>query len=742
MAVAFAPIYQKQQPSGGWSYLFTANGAADPSKPWTGIYITSDHAQSAGSLAQLSAMFTQFENQSPLNLLAFLYFAADAAATVAQIGPALDAINWKTARYAGLVTWIATPGAITQAAVDAAPRLPFVPYKPVPRSPVTPSLSNPAQQPLLALNPGIAGSESLYVTGADWAATSVTIGANSTNDGIMLTCAANLAVARGITGADQQKIIVSGISAIQIPASNTNNGCLVFDGALQTPVSGIGLGFEYALTVAAGAPSSTPASGPLAYPLLDTPDGLAGRPTSAVLSILAPLDNTQCYLSLQAADGPVRSAFRTLLDRLVLLTPQADGSSRLVFNPGFNNTLYLTPGGAFALSIDGGSEPNQYGLGSQLLCGLSGVEYIHFAAGDLLWFYPGGNAAINVQADPDLPKPANVTFAFDPSASSKTAWAMVLQAAPNQPDVRQYYSEPDQAPFFTKSSVSTDPEELGFYALSLSQLPNTAGQNASPYQFPLLPYASFVPPASGFGSDPDYVETFEYQLINPTRKALIEAMAVASGPQSHTGQDTSNVTAITPEGYASVFANGNWQSLEIAQMGTAGAATDIEISFAPAKPAQQIPQALQDAFLTNQQFLVITSPANLGTFTNRVTIDSWPFTIDLTKNTTVGNYRNVVIFKSANATVSQLAESSGTVDALCRFQQRHRGPGRTFPIQLAGRLSRYGKTALRRRQGRRQLAEFLRADRRPDLERLSRAQRRHQYPNSSRPDRSAARRHR
>src|SRR6185295_8929993 len=35
--------------------------------------------------------------------------------------------------------------------------------------------------------------------------------------------------------------------------------------------------------------------------------------------------------------------------------------------------------------------------------------------------------------------------------------------------------------------------------------------------------------------------------------------------------------------------------------------------------------------------------------------DIWPFTIDLTKNKTVGDYRNVILFKSANATVTQLA---------------------------------------------------------------------------------------
>jgi hypothetical protein len=691
MAVIFGKVYEAQPPRGGWSCLLAANSAIDGTKPWTGIYIASDHQQSAGLISQLSAIFQQFENQQ-FNLLAFLNFAPNAGTSAAQIGAALDAINWSavqpTAR-AGLVTWIANPTAISQAAVTAAPCLPFIPYKSSPRSKVVPSLNNPAQQPLLPLAPGTAGGENLYVTGADWGATSVLIGANSSDDAIALTCSVNLVLARGIAGADQQKVAVSGISAVQIPLSDTNDGCLVFDGAFGAPISGIGLGFQYSFSVVSSQQASSaspppaseanppPASGAVTYPLLNTPDGLAGRATSAVLSILAPLDNSHCYFSLPAAGGPVRTGYRTILDRVVLFTPMADGSSRLVFNPGYGNTRYLTPTGAFAVSIDGGSEPSKYGLGSQLLCGLSGVEYIHFAAGDLLQYFPGANASVSVQADPDLPKPANVAFAFDPAAACQTAWAMLLPA-PGQSDPRQYYSEPDQAPFFfANSAISTDAKELGYYALSLSQLPNTAGPKT---MFPLLPYAGLLPAASGVGADPAYVESFEYQLINPTRKAAIESMAVVAPLQSHTSPtgDQNNVTAITPEGHAAVFDDaGNWLRLRIALM-SSSAGTDIEITFNQASGAAKMPQPLQEAFLTNQQFLVVTSVANLGAFTNRLTMSHWPFILDPSKNTTVGDYRNVIIFKSANATVSQLARHPELWTRYADFNNATTDPNGTF----------------------------------------------------------------
>jgi len=37
---------------------------------------------------------------------------------------------------------------------------------------------------------------------------------------------------------------------------------------------------------------------------------------------------------------------------------------------------------------------------------------------------------------------------------------------------------------------------------------------------------------AGFGADPVYVESFEYQLLNPRRKALIEAMSAKVAPTS------------------------------------------------------------------------------------------------------------------------------------------------------------------------------------------------------------------
>ena len=675
MALSFYSIYPHPGSSinGRYSYLLASRQTVDPSQPWTAIYLAADQTQpSLGNPVAIDWLFQQFENHT-YNCLIFLYFAADAAVDVGKIGPALDQIDWQpgTAKNKGVIVWVAAPKTLTQPTLNAAPQLPFS-LQGSGRQPVLPFAMAPGQQPLLLLDRNNPGGASLFITGG----ATVPLSASGNNDGLLLS-GGGLGIARGTSVADQQPV-VSGIAQIEIPAGDTNNGALVFSGSfagafafpgtMAPPDSGpgLGLGFQYGVTVA-GASAKGPTSGPLCYPLLDTPTGLNGWTTSAVLSILRPDIATYTYFALPpSGTNAVPSAFRTLLDGTILLTPQNDGSSRFVFNVGYGGMLYLTPLGRFAMSIDNGNGqgqngPNPYGLGNQLLCGLSGVEYIQFTPGDLLSFHPRRNADISAQIDADLPKPANVTLAFNSAATLMTAYAMVLPASQSQPDVRHYYSEPDQAPFFAKPEDSTDPKDLDYYALSIAQLPDAVGAPGTFFPFPLLPYAAFVPPAdnSQFGFDHQYVETFEYQLINPTRKAAIEKMVAGKTLQSHTGQDSNDVNAITPEGYAAVFSGGDWKSLTVAQMGPKKdgpkVPTFINISFAPAGGDAQIPHALQEAMLTNQQFLVITKTTNLGAFSNDVKMSSWPFTLDLSKNTTVGDYYNVIIFKSANATVSQLA---------------------------------------------------------------------------------------
>ena len=499
MALSFYPIYSGGSKNGRFSYLLASRQTVDPSKPWTGIYIASDQNLGPGlaKSTTINDLFQQFAGgPSLINTLIFLYFAADAAANVTAIGGALDGIDWRpgTLKNQGTIIWVAAPRAIAQAAIDAAPRLPYsISGGRVNRAPFA---NSPGQQPLLSLAPGATGSQSLFISGG----ATVPLSATANNDGLLLG-GGGLGIARGTSSADQQPVIAT-IAQIAIPAGDANNGCLGFTGSfagtgtfsfpgtLPLPTSGLGVGFQYGITVDGS--STSPTSGPVSYPLLDTPGSLQGWPTSVVLSIL---DNKETFFSLQpSGSNTVRSAFRTLLDGTILLTPQSDGSSQLVFNVGYGNAIYLTPQGAFTHGgrrRQRGSDTEPSGLGNQLLCGLSGVEYISFVPGDLLWFYPDKPAGIIAELDSDLPKPANVALAFDATTPPKltTAYAMVLPVPASKADGRAYYSEPDQAPFFTKPKQSADSNalDLSYYALSIAQLPKALGPSETYVPFPLLP---------------------------------------------------------------------------------------------------------------------------------------------------------------------------------------------------------------------------------------------------------------
>ncbi|HDR27551.1 hypothetical protein, partial [Rhodovulum sp.] len=111
--------------------------------------------------------------------------------------------------------------------------------------------------------------------------------------------------------------------------------------------------------------------------------------------------------------------------------------------------------------------------------------------------------------------------------------------------------------------------------------------------------------------------------------------------------------AVTPQGHKATFRNGHWSALDVAAM--QGPDTQVAIRF-EAEPGKALPDALQDAFLTNQQFVVMTQDCgNLGRFSPKIRMSGWEFDLDLSGNTTIGSYRNVLIFKSASASLAQLA---------------------------------------------------------------------------------------
>ena len=268
-------------------------------------------------------------------------------------------------------------------------------------------------------------------------------------------------------------------------------------------------------------------------------------------------------------------------------------------------------------------------------------------------------------------------------------------------------------------------------------LPNTIGNAPNYNMFPLLPYSEVAKATSGFGSKASYVEAFEFQLLNPTRQKVIEAMLCSN---TTTGNNTSY--ALTPQGYQATFNNGKWTGISVAKAdvtaisihsitkatntnpivitstcspatgtivvisgvqgnsaanGTwtitksssttfslngsngSGAYTSggkwsqlvssVDIKFSGTVNAP-LTDALQKAFLTNQQFLVMTANVNgnLDGFNASIMMSDWSFgsqsgtagslpILNMPAATTPGNYTNVFIFKSGNTAIKQMAKN-------------------------------------------------------------------------------------
>jgi len=622
-----------QRPGGGPPYILTPKGAPPSSGPCCAIYINADTTVDLNLLNTLPGIIAQFQNNRPLSLLAFLYFNAPITAdALPALANTLTAYPWKSNlgidRHGGIALWLDDPATVTVDVISSAAKLPMIAlYDRGPPPTTTPELVAPQSHPLLALAPGNAAAGNLFISGD-----TVIVGANEAGDALRLSGKTSLSITLGTTQSDaSQAIAALAPPVIDIPLAGANCGDLKLSGTLGAPISAIGIGFRFGL-------EASPAVPPLAYPLLDNPAALAGWPFTATISLLSPLVATRCWWMLMPWSGnTIRSAYRTVTGEVIGLTPSS-GGAQLLFNS-VQGRRYLTPSGNYAVSV---LDPSFAGGTADLICGLSGVEYIALQPGDLLSFTAAQPAAANVLSNPSLAKPADVTFRLDPGDTRETtAWATVLPADGKTPPL--YYSEPNQAPFFTTTEAGG--LELDYFPLTRSALPATAGSAS----FPLVPYGAVTKAASGYGSDAAYLAAFEYQVLTPTRQAQIEAMRVAA-PAA-----TGTVQAVTPQGYVATFVNGEWQKLEIAETATPRAS--VSIAFTPAAGAGALPEALQDAFLTNQQFLVITAPtASLGTFTPVITLDGWPFTLDLSRNKTVGDYRNVLLFKSGNATIRQMAQ--------------------------------------------------------------------------------------
>ncbi|KMQ64620.1 hypothetical protein ACM46_10240 [Chryseobacterium angstadtii] len=360
-----------------------------------------------------------------------------------------------------------------------------------------------------------------------------------------------------------------------------------------------------------------------------------------------------------------------------------DNSARFVISPqdaAGLKTYYLSPEGDFYLDPGASQaafadENGQYSL----LPGLSGTEVIAFTpyknnngtiTGDTIRFkskqaafaanFPGQEVSL---ANPGTDKPVL-------DSTYLTAWANIASATPGNV---QYASQPQGASLYAKdhgvASNNNITGFLGFYEPSVD-MPQTNG-----FAVPLAPYLGVnpVPPPSAEG-----IGAFESKVLSAERKALISAAFTTPHSSKSLAKRTMAKTAATtytasttPQGLiANVNNDGSWSLLNLAQNTVNNGSPEYlnPAQQAPATPPQYqlsfinlMPQ-MQSAFLTNQQFLVMTNNQYLGdlfstmntpgggfssqpVFNNKMSIEDWPFDLNVGTSNTYADYNNVLIFK-------------------------------------------------------------------------------------------------
>lgn len=402
------------------------------------------------------------------------------------------------------------------------------------------------------------------------------------------------------------------------------------------------------------------------YPfLLEDQAALRHYPTPLMLyptlDPLHPLEFTRTYFGLVhpltgIKSSALPSGYCTNIGYTIHLTPQAE-TCRLVFaqlptdslsaaDPLSPMPYYLVPTGDFGMSVPrygAGASQDPADYDDNLVCGLSGVEYIKLAIAPPTPA-PAPDANADPEADPaaDLaatPLPANLLCcrpgypAFAPGfvpnqpASSlhkdealltpfaTTAWAFVRQAG----RAPIYYAQPEQS-ILHSATIGDEGAALdgilGYLEVPALALPT------EPEPIPLLPYGGVRDVGLA-----NYLQ-LEQQCLSPQRRLLLVEQAdpalplIPSWTDDRTASDPS-IPGTTPQGLVAEFSP-NYETIQSLVL-----ARDTEqrlLQFHNIGRRSPIRAALQAA----QMFWVITDPTALAeTFTDdQLTIQGWTFNLN------------------------------------------------------------------------------------------------------------------
>ena len=375
----------------------------------------------------------------------------------------------------------------------------------------------------------------------------------------------------------------------------------------------------------------------------------------------------------------LESQFRTTFGATVTLVPATGGTApaRLVFNQGepvsaSSRDFHLAPDGDFVLKVDGATSGQAY----DLLCGMSGTEYLGFHpridkgyAGDRLRFFLNQPA---FAANYPFPHASPVGPPSDPEAplldkTYMTSWATVVRA-PSAGGSIPYVAQPKGSSLYGHDDLI-----YAHYPSLFGSKDPSVKLPASGLAFPLVPYSGASPGGTGTFSA-EQTEDFERQVVGPTRRQAIgvataghapSARAALEAPPEHAKGVAATTTpppkynATTPAGLIATVDGSTWSKILLGQ------------NLQPSQRQMYFckPDAeLQQAFQTNQLFLVVANAKKLGTFSNsgdgscgtgsefhnQMNIGQWQLAalVGQTRNQekedvpqSYGDYHNIVIVK-------------------------------------------------------------------------------------------------
>jgi hypothetical protein len=335
----------------------------------------------------------------------------------------------------------------------------------------------------------------------------------------------------------------------------------------------------------------------------------------AALDPLAPLDGTCSVFAFYAADAgqpaggsvaPLTSCLRSTLGDVYSLQPLTGaaaptGFSAFVFAaepqasvatgqppapPSPRDGLCLVPRGEFGLHVARSGTVD-------LMCGLSGVEYIELPpASNVMSFVPGGNAFAAGFYPGQPPGYTTVTPLVPPT----TAFARVIARSTNAiPETLDYYAQPDQSVLYNYGG--------GLPVSTLTMLAPVAVLAAlvddKDPPVPIMAYGGLN------GLDLAAYQQMESQIVSPTRRNMIGKPPRAARPRAAAAGATSRYST-TPQGLLATYVAGSpvWDQIVLGRTGTA------QQNFC----LTAVNGDLLAAFQRNKLFLVVSDPAAIQAY--------------------------------------------------------------------------------------------------------------------------------